>query len=486
MDNLFNQILINGSFLNSVSEETLNVISPINNRCLTSIPLCNENDLSLATKSARRAFESGNWKNLAPTQKKKTLLKLAELLDAHKMELAYLESIDTGKPIKHSLNIDVPLTIDCIRWYAELADKMNNRTFQDSQNNKVFIESEPIGVVAAIIPWNFPLYIAALKLAPALITGNSVIIKPSEKASLSLLRLGKLVCEAGIPEGVFNILTGGDKLGELIGLHSEIDCITFTGSTKVGKLFLKYSALSNMKKIFLECGGKSPCIILDDYKNLQDIAKQVAFNIFFNQGAVCGGPSRILIEHSIAEKFTTFLIEESKAFIPDDPLNDNTNMGAIIDKYHMDNILNEIQLASSEGAEILCGGEKVYPIKEGFYINPTILTKVEIPMSISKKEVFGPVISIETISSLNDAIRSVNTSNYGLTASIFSQDLSKAFQLSKNLNVGTVSINKITDGNIRTPFGGFRQSGIGRDRSHDAIYNYCETKTTWLNIDLSG
>lgn len=481
----YNKCFVGGKFFNSKSTEKINSISPLNGSVITDFPSCNKDDLDATVIAASEAFNKGLWRNLPLEKKQVALLKLAELIQKNRKEIAYLETIDTGKPIKHSLNIDIPATVQCIKWYANIIDKVYDRSFQYNQKEKIFIDKYPIGVVAAIIPWNFPSYIAALKFAPALAMGNSVIIKPSEKASLSLLYIASLVEKIReFPPGVFNLVTGGPYLGECIGRHPKIDCISFTGSTQVGKNFLMYSAESNMKNVFLECGGKSPAIIMGDAINLENIAKQITFNVFFNQGAVCGAPVKVIAEKVIEKQLIKFLIEQSKNFIPANPLDLKTNMGAIIDKEQMEKITSFISISIKEQEQILTGGKSINPVKGGYYIEPTIIQNFNDSSSVATEEIFGPVISIETYNSSSDlpnVINKINDSKYGLSASIFSKDLNKALLLGQDIRVGNLSINKITDGNIINPFGGFRQSGIGRDRSLEALNNYSEIKTTWVS-----
>jgi acyl-CoA reductase-like NAD-dependent aldehyde dehydrogenase len=472
---------INGEYISSPFQKTLPVINPALGNEITQIRLCTDQEIDNAVKSAREAFDRKLWRGKPLKERKNLMLNFAKEINSFKEELAYLESIDTGKPITHSLNIDLPATIECIEWYAQSIDKIYGSIAPTDEEVSAFITKEPFGVIASIIPWNFPLYIGALKIAPALMTGNSIIIKPSEKASLSLLKLGEISLLAGIPKGVINIVTGfGKNTGEYIGCHQGIDAITFTGSTKVGKLFLQYSAHSNMKKVFLECGGKSPCIIFSDYKELNIIAKEVAFNVMFNQGAVCGAPALVLVEKSIEQDFSRELIKQLDLYQPNDPLKFETRMGAIIDEEHLRRVQSFISNGKKEGAYLTHGGEQVFPLSNGFFLQPTLFTNVSSEMKIAKEEIFGPVISILNFSSVDELLHIANNTIYGLSASVWSASINKIIPVIKNVRAGIISVNSISDGNITVPFGGYKQSGIGRDRSLQAIENYVETKVIWI------
>lgn len=474
---------INGRYVDALSGKTFSCINPATGKVLTPIASCDEADVDSAVKHARAAFKSGSWSQKSPTERKQILLKFADLLEKHQFTIALLETLDTGKPIKESLSVDVQIAIQNTRWYAELIDKLYGRVAPTANNIFAYITREPLGVVGVVNPWNFPFYIACAKLAPALAAGNSVIIKPAEQSPLTTLFLGEIANEAGIPEGVLNILPGfGETAGQAVGLHHDIDGVSFTGSTEIGKQFLRYSADSNMKRIFLECGGKSPNIVFSDSTDLEKVAMQSMIGAFYNQGQVCCAPTRLLVQEDIKEPLLEKLITASKNYQPSDPLDPKTELGAIIDQVQTTQIMSYIESGKTDGAELILGGKQVNKDSGGYFIEPTIFDGVKNSMKIAKEEIFGPVLSVITFKTMEEAVKLANDTHYGLAASIWTQDINKAHQIAQALRAGVVSVNCISSGDVTTPFGGFKQSGIGRESSVTALDNYTEIKTTWIEF----
>lgn len=474
---------IAGQYCDSASGDTFSCHSPIDNRTLGKVASCDKEDVNRAVSAARHSFELGVWRKVAPMERKKILLRFAELIEKNSEALAILETLDVGKPIIDSLNFDIPSTVKTIRWYAEGVDKLYGEVAPAPTDIIATVSREPVGVVGCVIPWNFPSYMAAVKFAPALAAGNSVILKPAEQSPLTAIQMGKLANEAGIPEGVFNVLPGfGKSVGEPLGRHMDVDAIGFTGSTLVGKYFLRYSAESNMKKVSLEAGGKSPHIVLADTPDLDLVATEVADNIFFNQGEICDAGSRLIVERSIFDELVYKVCKIAKKIKVGNPLLLNTEMGAIVDKTQMHSILSYIDKGEKEGAKLCVGGKQVNGETGGFYIEPTVFDNVHNRMSIAQEEIFGPVLATIPCSGTEDAIRIANDTRYGLAAAIWTSDINKALWASKELRAGSVFVNNYSDSDLTVPFGGFKQSGLGRDKSLSAFHNYTDAKTTWIKI----
>jgi gamma-glutamyl-gamma-aminobutyraldehyde dehydrogenase len=382
------------------------------------------------------------------------------------------------------LGVDVPATSRCIRWYAEAIDKVYDEIAPTAANSLAMITREPMGVIGAIVPWNYPMIMTAWKLGPAIAMGNSVVLKPSEKSPLTALRLAELALQAGIPEGVLNVVTGfGHEAGEALALHTDVDAIGFTGSTAVGRKMLAYSAQSNLKRVYNELGGKSANIVFNDFDNLERAAATAAGCIFFNQGESCNAPSRLLVQDDIADAFTDLVMNHVPSYAPADPLDTKTVMGALVDAGQHKNVLRYIQTGKDDGANCAAGGAAAMAETGGYYVQPTVFTGVNNQMKIAREEIFGPVLCIIPFKDEADAIAIANDSPYGLQAGVWSSNINRAHRVARSLQAGTVHVNQYDDDDMTVPFGGFKQSGNGRDKSLHALDKYTELKTTWLRID---
>lgn len=479
------QAFIDGQFVPAISGDTLDTLNPATGEVLAHVAACDVEDVDRAVKSARSAFQSGIWSNLAPAERKAIMLRFADLIETHCLELALLESLEAGKPIGECFNVDIPDTANTIRWHAEAADKLYEAVAPTPKNVLALVTREPIGVVAAVLPWNFPAMMAGWKLGPALVTGNSVILKPAEQTSLSTIRLAELALEAGIPAGVFNVVTGqGPTAGKAIGLHPDIDLVAFTGSTDTGRRFLEYSAASNLKRVVLECGGKNPQIVMPSISDLSEVAEHVLASAFWNMGQNCSAGSRLIVHRSIKDALIEELQEQLEAnWHTGDPLDPNVQLGALVEEAHMQKVLSHIELARADKLTILTGGERIHQESGGYFVPPTIIDNVPKDHSIACDEIFGPVLAVVSFDTEEEAIEIANATQYGLAASLWSDDLNTVHRMSAAIKAGTVSVNCFSEGDITTPFGGYKQSGFGgRDKSIYAHDQYCELKTTWIQL----
>ncbi|RUX52588.1 MULTISPECIES: aldehyde dehydrogenase [unclassified Mesorhizobium] len=475
---------IDGAYVAAKSGETFETVNPATGKLLANVAAGGAEDVDLAVKAARRSFEAGTWSGLPPRERKKVLLRFADLIEKHSAELALIETLDCGKPINDSINVDLPDSIETLRWHAEATDKIYDQVSPAPRDVVSMIVREPIGVVGGVIPWNFPLFVAMWKLAPALAGGNSLVLKPAEQTSLSLIRLAALASEAGIPDGVFNVVPGlGPTAGQAIGLHRDIDCVSFTGSGEVGRLFLKYSADSNMKRIILECGGKSPAIVMGDVRNFAPIVENVATGILFCQGENCSAGSRLIVHESIKDRLLEELKPVFQSWTVGDPLERTTRIGAMIEQEHLAKVLSYIETGRKEGARIALGGSQILAGTGGSFVEPTIFDGVSNNMKIAREEIFGPVLSVITFKDEAEAVRLANDTNYGLAASLYTDDLNTAHRVAKQIRAGTVSVNCYSEGDFAVPFGGYKESGFGgKDKGLAAHDQYTETKAVWIQL----
>jgi gamma-glutamyl-gamma-aminobutyraldehyde dehydrogenase/4-guanidinobutyraldehyde dehydrogenase/NAD-dependent aldehyde dehydrogenase len=476
--------LINGQRVGARDGQLFDCISPVYGRVLTQVARCSTNDVDAAVAAARAAFEDRRWRGLPPAQRKRIMIRFADLLVQFGDELAVTETLDMGKPVKYSRAVDVNSASNCLRWYGEAVDKVYDEIAPTAATALALITREPVGVVGVIVPWNYPMIMAAWKIAPALAAGNSVVLKPSEKSPLTALRMGDLALEAGIPPGVFNVVTGfGPEAGSPLALHMDVDCIAFTGSTRVGKQIHVMAGQSNLKRAWTELGGKSPNIVFADCPDLDKAVEAAVGSIFFNQGESCNAPSRLFVEASIKDQFLEKALQLVPAYAPANPLLPDTVMGALVDKVQMNTVLRYIQSGKSEGARLIAGGEQVLSETGGCYVQPTIFDGVRAEMTIAREEIFGPVLSVLSFTDTAEVVRQANASIYGLQAGVWTRDLNKAHGVARALRAGTVHVNQYDEDDITVPFGGFKQSGVGRDKSLHAFDKYTETKTTWIRID---
>jgi acyl-CoA reductase-like NAD-dependent aldehyde dehydrogenase len=478
--------VIAGRRVPAASGETFECLSPIDGRKLADVARGRAADIDAAVSAARQAFEDGRWCGKSPAQRKKVLQRFADKILAAKDELALLECLDMGKPVQYALAVDVASTARTIAWYAEAVDKVYDEIAPTPATALALITREPMGVIGAVVPWNYPMIMAAWKLGPALAAGNSVVLKPSEKSPLTALRLAELAIEAGLPEGVFNVVPGyGHEAGEALALHMGVDAIGFTGSTRVGRKMLEYAGRSNLKRVYNELGGKSAFVVFDDFGDIARAAKTVAGSMFFNQGESCNAPSRVFVHEKVADEFLAVVAAEAPKYAPGDPLSGQAEMGALVDDTQMRTVLGYIDAGHSEGASLVTGGRRVRTETGGYYVEPTVFSGVRNDMKIAREEIFGPVMSVIRFSTEAEAIAMANDSSYGLQASVWSHNINRAHRVARALRAGTVHVNQYDEDDITVPFGGFKQSGNGRDKSLHAFDKYTELKTTWLRIDAA-
>jgi len=474
---------INGRFVAALSGQTRATHNPANGEVLAEVASCGPQDADFAVKSARTAFESGVWSAMAPMDRKMVLVRWAELIEANSDELALIECLDVGKPISDTLNVDVPASVRTIRWSGEAIDKVYDEIPPTPADCLALVQRLPLGVVTAIVPWNFPLSTTAWKLAPALATGNSVILKPASNTPLSALYIARLASEAGLPDGVLQVLPGpGGSLGRHLATHMDIDGLTFTGSTPVGKMLMEYSGQSNLKRTFLELGGKSPNIVFAD-ANLDKAATMAAAAVFYNGGQTCTAGTRLIVEEKIHDDFLARVIAKAGDWMPGNPLDPDTRMGPMIDRSQHETVAEYVDIGRNEGAELVFGGNRVLEQSGGYYHEPTIFASVNNEMRLAREEIFGPVLSVLTFTDTEEAVSIANDSIYGLAGAVWSNNINTAHKVAAAVRVGTMGINNYFGGDITVPFGGFKQSGNGRDKSMHAFNDYTELKTTWIEFE---
>jgi gamma-glutamyl-gamma-aminobutyraldehyde dehydrogenase len=474
---------IGGRKLSASDGSRLDVISPIDGRAIGSIANGGAVDIDAAVGAARKAFEKGSWSRAAPAFRKKVLAKFAELVEKHALELAVLGVRDNGTEINMAYKAEPLSAAGTIRYYAEAIDKVYGEIAPTADNVLGLIHKEPLGVVGVIVPWNFPLMIGAWKIAPALAAGNTIVVKPPEIASLTLLRLAKLAAEAGLPEGVFNVVTGrGSVAGEALGLHMDVDAIAFTGSGPVGRRLLEYAARSNLKRVFLELGGKSPNIVFADAPDLKQAAVVSANGIFRNSGQVCVAGSRLLLQASIYDRFMDELLNATTKLKVGDPLDLGSDVGAVSSAEQLTKNLGFVAKAEEEGARLVTGGERILTETGGSYMAPTIFENVTEQMQLAREEVFGPVLGVMRFETEEEAVRLANSTVYGLASAVWTSNLSIAHRMVRAINAGVVHVNTYGGSDITVPLGGVKQSGFGRDKSLHAIEKYTDLKTAWISL----
>ncbi len=477
--NLRTQAFIDGAFRDSISGNTFATTNPSTGKLLANVAACDSQDVDLAVASAKKAFEDGRWSKLSPGERKHVLLRFAQLIEDNAHELAVIESLDSGKPIQECQNVDVPETIHCLRWHAELIDKIYDATAPTGSGALSMVVREAIGVVGLVLPWNFPLLMLAWKIAPSLAAGCSIVVKPAEDTTLSALRVAELAQEAGIPAGVFNIVTGGGReVGEPIGRHMDISAVSFTGSTKTGRLFLKYAAESNIKRVVLELGGKNPAVVMNDVEDIDNVAQYLVAGAFWNMGENCSASSRLIVHADVKDA----LLERMKVHINDwklgDPLDPENRLGAMVSKTHFEKVRSYLDYAVEQQLNVVHGGAT----HDGGLIEPTIVDGVKADSRLFREEIFGPVLSVTTFETLDEAIALANDTVYGLAASAYTSNLRNALRLSREIRAGIVTVNCFGEGDASTPFGGYKESGFGgRDKSQWAHDQYTEIKTIWID-----
>lgn len=471
---------IDGAFRPALSGNTFETVNPATGELLANVAACNADDVDFAVSKARESFEDGRWSKLHPAARKDVLIKLCKLVKQNSRELAVLESLDSGKPIADCESIDIPEFIHTLTWHAEAVDKIYDQTAPVGSDAIAMVVREPIGVVGAVLPWNFPLLMLAWKIAPALAAGCSMVVKPAEQTSLTALRIAELAAEAGLPKGVLNIITGGGaEVGEPLGMHMDVDMVTFTGSTVTGRRFLRYAADSNLKKVVLELGGKNPCIVLDDAEDLDNVAEQVCAAAFWNMGENCSAGSRLIVQAGVKEQLLERIKAHSRDWNTGDPLDPTKQLGAMIDAGHFAKVSGYLDEGKTAGHEVVLGGETM----DGIFIQPTVFDGVCNSDKLAQEEIFGPVLSVITVASYDEAIQVANDTEYGLAASVFTANAKKALRAAQAIKAGTVTVNCFGEGDITTPFGGYKQSGFGgRDNSIHAHDQYTELKTIWVDL----
>jgi len=471
---------INGVFCDAIGGAVFPSINPATGEVLAQVAACGRADVDLAVGHARAAFNDGRWRKLHPSERKTVLLRLAQLIEDNQDELAVLESLDSGKPVVDCAAVDLPETIRTMRWHAELIDKIYDATAPAGSDVLAMVVREPIGVVGCVLPWNFPLLMLAWKIAPALAAGCSVIVKPAELTSLSSLRVAELAQRAGIPAGVFHVITGtGKEAGEPIGLHPDIDMISFTGSTATGRRFLQYAAQSNMKKVVLEMGGKNPAVVLADAENLDDVAQHIVNGAFWNMGENCSATSRLIVHHSIKDALLESICRCMNVLKTGDPLNTDHRIGALVSEGHFQKVTSFLETAATEALRVVKGGKT----HGGIFVEPTVIDGVSPQSRLFQEEIFGPILSVTTFETLDEAIAMANGTVYGLAASVYTANTRDAVYLAREIHAGVVTVNCYGEGDASTPFGGAKESGFGgKDKSIHAHDQYTEIKTIWIDV----
>lgn len=478
------QAFIDGTFCDVADGSKLETTNPATGETIASFAHCGAADVDRAVAAARRVFNEGTWSRAAPEYRKEILFKVANLIDQNNHELAVLESLDAGKTITDCLAETGEEASNYFRWYAELADKTFGKVANTGEDALALVVKEPVGVVGAVVPWNFPFLMTVWKIATALAAGCSIVVKPAEQTPLSAIKLAELLAEAGVPAGVVNILPGlGETAGQAIGLHNDIDVVTFTGSTEVGRMFMRYSGDSNLKAVGLELGGKSPLIVLDDASITDDLIEDAAMAAFWNGGQNCSANMRQIIAKPLVDEFMDKMLKRVSQFKLGDPLDPETTMGSMITSEHKDMVMCYIDKGGAEGAKMLAGGNSD---RAGYFIEPTVFDNVTSDMTIAREEIFGPVLGVMSVNSMEEALSVATDTHYGLHATVFTRDIDRAISMARRLPCGTVAVNGFTEGDIKTPFGGYKQSGsLARENGTEALDQYLQTKTIWISTQAA-
>eukprot|EP00397_Hematodinium_sp_SG-2012_P040376 GEMP01044225.1.p1 GENE.GEMP01044225.1~~GEMP01044225.1.p1 ORF type:complete len:504 (+),score=143.38 GEMP01044225.1:60-1514(+) len=469
------QLFINNQFVNAKHGKTFKTVNPATGEVYETVQEAGPEDVEIAVAAARNAFKT--WKDVAPSVRGKMIRKLADLIEEHRFRLAEIESANNGKPVHNAAEVDLSIAITCYHHYAGWADKISGKTFLGENNNMCYTVREPVGVVAQFVTWNFPIAMQAWKLAPALAAGCTVVMKLNEKTPLTGLMVAQLVVEAGFPPGVVNMLNGGPTVGEALVRHMDVDKVAFTGSSEIAKKIVAMAAESNLKRVHLELGGKSPLIVCKD-ADIDAAIETAHFGLFFNQGQCCTASSRIFVHEDIYETFKEKAVAKAKKVVVGDPADPKTEQGAQVDKIQFDRILNFIEKGKADGAKLLCGGQALN--RKGFFIEPTVFGEVQDHHTIAKEEIFGPVMQLLKFKTLEEVVERANNTRFGLAAGVCTKDVATAMKLSTELRVGTVWVNQYNNFDIRVPFGGFKQSGWGRELGEAGLDNYLETKTIMI------
>lgn len=476
------RFFIDGRFVDAIDGGRFENRNPANRELIASVASANAKDVDAAVAAARRAHRERRWSGLAPRERMEILYRYATLVGENTEQLALLDTLDMGKPITDMLNIDLPSVMQTIRFMAEYIDKMEGSVTNTPSDVMHYVLREPIGVVGAISPWNYPLLMAVWKVAPALAAGNTVVLKPAEQAPLSCLRLAELFVEAGGPPGVFNVINGiGEVAGKALALHNDVDKITFTGSTEVGKLMLQYAGQSNMKRVSLECGGKSPQLFMADTPDLGRAVAAAYNGVFANMGEVCNAGSRLLVDRPIYDAFVErFVAEGRNAYIPGDPLDPATNLGPLVTDEAQQRVLSFIEAGRKEGARLEFGGD--VPELDGSFVNPALFTGANNSMRIAREEIFGPVAAVIPFDGIDEAIAIANDTIYGLAAGVWTRDIGQAHRLIREVEAGVIWVNCFDEGDMTQPFGGYKQSGNARDKCIESILSYTQSKSAWIRL----